>query len=319
MNILQGIQLHELILMILGFILGLALIFIFIYTSLKSKPNLKLLYGFAAPLVMIGYPSIRSVEFGKDVIKIDKLVEKVNQNPTDTVAQRELVNNLQELPASRCKTSSDALATIANAQASLGLYDSARIMAQRAVALDSKNEKAIESMNDITQKWQNQKITERRVEQLNRYIEAWEKTPTDTRLRDSIVVQYENLQRVSTPVHLDNKKILVVAQAASIVGTPQQAEQLTNEILKVNPNANEAQKMKEDIQKKRTDTRDKVKDKSKTRPSNTKIDTSVRKKMDPPKADAFPAPAPVYQDTPRLNIRLIPRSAIEVKKWNPKG
>ena len=108
MNLLQGIQLHELILMVLGFILGLVLIFIFLFTALKNKPNLKLLYGFIAPLVMIGYPSIRSIEFGKDVIKIDKLVEKVNANPTDTTVQRELIQNLQELPASRCKTSSDA-------------------------------------------------------------------------------------------------------------------------------------------------------------------------------------------------------------------
>lgn len=312
MNILQGIQLHELILMILGFILGLSLIFIFLYTALKSKPNLKLLYGFLAPLVMIGYPSIRSIEFSKDVIKIDKLVEKVNENPTDTVAQRELVNNLQQLPASRCKTSSDALATIANAQASLGLYDSAKVMAQRAITLDKKNEKAVESMKDITQKWQNQKLTEQRIVLLDKFIQEWEKRPSDIAIRDSISSHYENLQRINTPVHLDNKKILVVAQAAAIVGTLQQADQLTNDILKVMPSSEGAEKLKEAIKSKREET--KVK-RTKVRPLPRPSDKVADAKK---KVDAFPSPAPVYQDTPRLNIRLIPKTGILVKKWNAK-
>lgn len=312
MNILQGIQLHELILMILGFILGLSLIFIFLYTALKSKPNLKLLYGFLAPLVMIGYPSIRSVEFSKDVIKIDKLVEKVNENPTDTVAQRELVNNLQQLPASRCKTSSDALATIANAQASLGLYDSAKVMAQRAVTLDKNNEKAVESMKDITQKWQNQKLTEQRIVQLDKFIQQWENRPADIGIRDSITNHYENLQRINTPVHLDNKKILVVAQAAAIVGTPQQAEQLTNDVLRVTPSSQDAEKLKEAIKSKRDEI--KVK-KTKVKPAPKPVDKVADNNK---KVDAFPSPAPVYQDTPRLNIRLIPKTGIIFKKWNAK-
>ena len=98
MKLLEGIQLHELVLIILGFILGLVLIFVFLFGALRGKPNLKLLYGFIAPLIMIGYPSIQSIEFSKDVIKIDKLVEQVNRNPTDTVATRALINEISTLP-----------------------------------------------------------------------------------------------------------------------------------------------------------------------------------------------------------------------------
>lgn len=309
MNLLQGIQLHELILMVLGFILGLVLIFIFLFTALKQKPNLKLLYGFIAPLVMIGYPSIRSIEFGKDVIKIDKLVEKVNQNPTDTTAQRELVQNLQELPASRCKTSSDALAAIANAQASLGQYDSAKVMSQRAVDLDKKNEKAIESNKIITEKWQMQKLTEQRIGKLNEFVKQWELQPNNIQVWDSIATHYNNLVINSKPVHLDNSKILVVAQAAAIVGEKQRAEQITNNVLKVTPNQKEAEKLKEDIKSKRTDNRfntPKVKTKitDKAKDAKTKI-------------EALPAPAPVYQDT-NLRIRFIPKTGIAIRKWNAK-
>ena len=309
MNLLQGIQLHELILMVLGFILGLVLIFIFLFTALKNKPNLKLLYGFIAPLVMIGYPSIRSIEFGKDVIKIDKLVEKVNANPTDTTVQRELIQNLQELPASRCKTSSDALAAIANAQASLGQYDSARVMSQRAVDLDKKNEKAIESNKIINEKWQMQKLTEQRIGKLNVFIKEWELRPNDLQVWDSISTHYNNLVINSKPVHLDNSKILVVAQAAAIVGEKQRAEQITNNVLKVTPNQKEAEKLKEDIKSKRTDNR------YNTPKVRTKIVDKAKEAKQ--KVEALPAPAPVYQDT-NLRIRFIPKTGIIIKKWNAK-
>ncbi len=309
MNLLQGIQLHELILMVLGFILGLVLIFIFLFTALKNKPNLKLLYGFIAPLVMIGYPSIRSIEFGKDVIKIDKLVEKVNANPTDTIAQRELVQNLQELPASRCKTSSDALAAIANAQASLGQYDSARVMSQRAVDLDKKNEKAIESNKIITEKWKMQKLTEQRIGKLNEFVKEWELHPTDIQVWDSIAIHYSNLVMNSKPVHLDNSKILVVAQAAAIIGEKQRAEQITNNVLKVTPNEKEAEKLREDIKSKKTDNRFNV---PKARTKIVEKVKDVKKKI-----DALPAPAPVYQDT-NLRIRFIPKTGIDIRKWNAK-
>ena len=310
MNLLQGIQLHELILMVLGFILGLVLIFILLFTALKNKPNLKLLYGFIAPLVMIGYPSIRSIEFSRDVIKIDKLVEKVNANPTDTTVQRELIQNLQELPASRCKTSPDALASIANAQASLGQYDSAKVMSQRAVNLDKKNEKAIESNKIITEKWQMQKLTEQRIGKLNEFVKQWELQPNNIQVWDSISTHYNNLVNNSKPVHLDNSKILVVAEAAAIVGEKQRAEQITNNVLKVTPNQKEAEKLKEDIKSKRTDNR------FNTPKIRTKI-TDKAKEDIKKKIEALPAPAPVYQDT-NLRIRFIPKTGILIKKWNAK-
>ena len=242
-------------------------------------------------------------------IKINKLVEKVNANPTDTTVQRELIQNLQELPASRCKTSSDALAAIANAQASLGQYDSARVMSQRAVDLDKKNEKAIESNKIINEKWQMQKLTEQRIGKLNVFIKEWELRPNDPQVWDSISTHYNNLVINSKPVHLDNSKILVVAQAAAIVGEKQRAEQITNNVLKVTPNQKEAEKLKEDIKSKRTDNR------YNTPKVRTKIVDKAKEARQ--KVEALPAPAPVYQDT-NLRIRFIPKTGIIIKKWNAK-
>lgn len=324
MKLLQGIQLHELILMILGFILGLTLIFIFLYTALKTKPNLKLLYGFIAPLVMIGYPSIKSLEFGKDVIRIDKLVKNVDANPTDTVAQRELVNNLGQLPASRCKTSVDAMTTIANAQASLGLLDSAKVTIQKALELDEKSDRANESNRQIKEKWDTQKDLEGRIRKLENNLKEIEKRPNDQNLHDSLAVHLENLnQRVqNAPVHLENAQIILIAKASAIAGQKAQAEQITNDILKVSPNNGEANKLKQEMENKTFDKRyrnDKLENRN-----QEKVDRKIRENASKMRqrvesaTTAVPAPAPVFEDTAQLRVRFIPRSVLVVKKWNLK-
>lgn len=317
MTLLQGIQLHELIMIILGFILGLSLIFVFLFTALKSKPNLKLLYGFVAPVVMIGYPSFKSAEFQNEVVKIDKLVAKVNANPTDTLAQQELVQTIQtSLPASRCKTSSDAMATIANVQAALGQYDSAKVTIQKAIALDKTSTKAVESQKDIINKWEVQKKTEQRINQIDNIVKRIQSNPNDVTLRDSLKHHLDKLESTTTtPVHIENKKLLVVAQAVSMVGQKQEAIQIADEVLKANPNQTEATKLKENIKTRETDKRTRTS--TSVKPSTSKPkETEISKYK---KVETVPAPAPVFQDTARLNIRLLPKTGIEVKRfWNNK-
>ncbi len=317
MTLLQGIQLHELIMMILGFILGLTLIFVFLFTALKNKPNLKVLYGFAVPLVMIGYPSFRSVEFKNDVLKIDKLVEQVNRNPTDTAAQRALIQSIQTLPASRCKTSSDAMTAIANTQAAFGQYDSAKVTIQKALDLDKTSPKAVESQKDIVDKWRIQKKTELSIQQIGNVVKQLEVTPNDSKLRDSLRAQFTRLENsTDRPVHIENSKLIVLANAAVILEENNEAKALTHDILKTNPSPkvqNDAIELNEKIKTKVSNRRIKPA----AKPSVPNQSTSPTGK----KVEVVPAPAAVYQDTARLFNKLIPKvgAALEIKRfWNAK-
>jgi tetratricopeptide (TPR) repeat protein len=318
MKLLEGIQLHELILIILGFILGLALIFIFLFTALRSKPNLKLLYGFIAPLVMIGYPSIQSVQFSKDVIKIDKLVEKVNADPTDTTAQNALKTNLEALPASRCKTSSDAMTVIANAQAALGSFDAAKVNIDKAKAINSKNPNVTSSEKDIQERWSKHREFENRVKLIDDYIKQLEEKPKNQLLMDSLSKHTEELIKESqkNPIHLDNRQIVTVARANAIIGEKERAVEITSEVLRNNPKDKDAAKLNEAIKNKEID--------KKFKPQRQKPITKVNEKIDVDKASAskvnvpqaVPAPAPVYQDTLPLRLRFIPKSVKPLKIWN---
>jgi hypothetical protein len=316
MNLLQGIQLHELIMMILGFILGLTLIFIFLYTALKSRPNLKLLYGFIVPVLMIGYPSFKSNQFGEKVDKLDILVQEVKKDPTNVAAQTALVDNLRELPASRCKTSVDAMTTIAEAQASLGLYDSAKVTIKKAIALDNNSPKAAQAQKDIEEKWRTREDVKTHIHQIDDNVHRIEQNPKNRLLRDTLVMQLQELDNISGKevVHLDNQDALKLARAAAIAGQPAAAEQITNDVLKVSPNQKEATNLKKDIQ-------DKVIDKKFSTPSKSKPTERAK----PPKVNdaartTVPAPAPVYTDTSiHMKFRVIPKTEMSVKMWNPKG
>jgi tetratricopeptide (TPR) repeat protein len=318
MKLLEGIQLHELILIILGFILGLALIFIFLFTALRSKPNLKLLYGFIAPLVMIGYPSIQSVQFSKDVIKIDKLVEKVNADPTDTTAQNALKTNLEALPASRCKTSSDAMTVIANAQAALGSFEAAKENIEKAKAINPKNPNVTSSEKDIKERWSTQKDFEQQVKLLENNIKQLEARPNDASLMDTLSNHIKVLTQKSQKnvIHLDNRQTATLAKATAILGEREKAVEITNEYLRVNPKDKETEKLKESIKNKEIY--------KKFKPQRQKPIAKVREKIDVDKASSsrvnvpqtVPAPAPVYQDTSPLRLRFIPRSVKPIKIWN---
>jgi hypothetical protein len=319
MKLLEGIQLHELVLIILGFILGLVLIFVFLYGALRGKTNLKLLFGFTAPLIMIGYPSIQSVEFSKDVVKIDKLVERVNENPTDTMAIKALKAEISTLPKSRCVTSSDALTTIANAQAAVGLYDSAKVTIMRAIDVNPKSVKAKESRTEIEDKWRIQKGFEGKAERLKRNIERLKAKPNDRVLRDSVAMNLEEIKNLHPSIHASQRDMLTVSMAAAIVGESEAAEQVVDEVLRVSPNQPEAKKLKEDIRNKKIEKRFPPREVEKPKPQRQSAPAPngrVAAESAQPAPPVVAAPVALKVDTAWLS-KLIPKAAISnFVKWD---
>ncbi|MDZ7880645.1 MAG: hypothetical protein U5L45_23420 [Saprospiraceae bacterium] len=312
MKLLEGIQLHELVLIILGFILGLVLIFVFLNGALRGKTNLKLLFGFIAPLIMIGYPSIQSVEFSKDVIKIDKLIERVNQNPTDTVATQALLAEISTLPKSRCVTSSDAMTAIANAQAAVGLYDSAKVTIQKAVDLNPTSDKTRESRTEIEDKWRIQKGFEDKVDRLKRNIERLNDNPQSRILRDSVALNLEEIKRLNLPIHASQRDMLAVSMAAAIVGENKTAEQVVNDVLRVSPNQPEAKRLKQAIIDKNIEKRfpPNVQEKPKPvveKPTTLKPHSRISQAQAAPAPPVVEAPAALKIDT-AWSSRLIPKT-----------
>ena len=97
----NGMLAYEIILLILGVILFIILV-IGLMQKLKHN-DLKTIYvaSFFLPIVMIAYPSVKSVSFSNGLIKFEKLVSKAEENPQDPEILnklREEVNNNSEMP-----------------------------------------------------------------------------------------------------------------------------------------------------------------------------------------------------------------------------
>jgi hypothetical protein len=317
MKLLEGIQLHELVLIILGFILGLVLIFVFLNGALRGKTNMKILYGFIAPLIMIGYPSIKSIEFSKDVIKIDKLVEDVKRNPTDSVATKALINGISTLPKSRCVTSSDAMTTIANAQAAVGLYDSAKVTIQKAVVLAPKSDKVQESKREIEEKWEMHRGFEDKVDRLKHNIDRINANPKNKILRDSLVMNLEDIKQMNPHIHASQADILAVGMAAAIVGERHAAEQVVEDVLRVSPNQADAKRFQEELRDKKIEKRFPPRDKDKK--PNVKPQAASKpasnSRVGTPAPPVVASPAMVKVDT-NWQSQLIPKSVEQLVKWD---
>ena len=124
------------------------------------------------------------------------------------------------------------------------------------------------------------------------------------------------------PVHLENAQIILIAKASAIAGQKAQAEQITNDVLKVSPNNGEANKLKQQMENKVFERRyrnDRLEARNQEKVSK-KIQENVakmRQKVENAPA-AVQSPAPVFEDTAQLRVRFIPRSVLVVKKWNLK-
>src|SRR5437764_13466487 len=87
-------------------------------------PYGNLLMFFAIPLVMMGFPGIKSIELQQGVVKIDKLTHDLQQHPTDAAKRAELNQTVSQV-SSRPVADPNAIASIARAQFALGDHKAA--------------------------------------------------------------------------------------------------------------------------------------------------------------------------------------------------
>ena len=307
MKLLEGVSLSELILMGLGLVLGIVLLSVFVYTAIKKEPNLNLIYAFLIPVIMIGYPSIQKVQFDKGVVTIDKYAAEVEKNPLDTTAHKQLNQAIEAIPAGVAKESSSAMTAIAKGQAALGQYETARVTANKAWELDSTSPKVVEVRNMIRSRQIEKRRFDDDVNKLGDKVSRWEHNHNDSKDRDSIGQVLHSIdapKNGESPLHVDPKSLLTVAKAAAIDGHSQDALKMLDDILKINPDSQEAIELKRRIENKEFERKSVI----------VAVSTPVKRT---PKPNAPPnirssSQMPVHpSDTVGLKLRLVPRAIFQ--------
>ncbi|MCR8559145.1 hypothetical protein KXD93_15920 [Mucilaginibacter sp. BJC16-A38] len=244
---LQGLYLYEIILMITGGILFLALVFALIWNVIKGKNIVSLLPFFFLPIVMIGWPAIKSVSYDNGKIDIEKTATELIQNPADTALQKKLEKSVATFDTTRAANDPVALNNISQAYYALGKYDDASIYNQKALSLNAALPQAINLKAGIEKQVAVKNNYEQSIRQLDNSIAAADSgkatlTPAATQKIVGI------LKTMKQPVYTDEKSSLVVAKALALVNKKEQSMQVVNKALEANPKSQESLQVKKNIE-----------------------------------------------------------------------
>ena len=132
----RDLHIYEIVLLCLGVFLFLILSIGLVYYIIKKEEIKKLLYFFAIPIIMIGYPSIKEISVYNSRIKFNNYQDALIQNPNDTIAREKLKELTQDLEV-RTTTPEDAL-EISKTKLLLGDPEGAITYAEKAIALENK-------------------------------------------------------------------------------------------------------------------------------------------------------------------------------------
>ncbi len=148
MESLEGLLNYEKVLLLLGilfFLVLMVVLIIFVAQKRKIKP---LLVFFLVPILMIGYPSVKKIQYGDLLIELNTKTNKAEQVSSDARERQELNESVEEIKR-RSPTKTGTLMTIARAEAVLG--DTAEALKFVNMALDRvpENKDAIKLKDKI--------------------------------------------------------------------------------------------------------------------------------------------------------------------------
>ena len=244
---LQGLYLYEIILMITGGILFLALVFALIWNVIKGKSIVSLLPFFFLPIVMIGWTAIKSVSYDNGKIDIEKTANEVAKNPADTTLRGKLEKSIAAFDTTRAANDPVALNNISSAYYALGKYNEASVYNQKALSINPGLPQAINLKAGIAKQVAVKNNFEQSIQQLNNSVAAADTgkaalTPAATQKIVGI------LKTVKPPVYTDEKSSLVIAKALALVNKKEQSMQVVDKVLEANPQSQESLQLKKNIE-----------------------------------------------------------------------
>jgi tetratricopeptide (TPR) repeat protein len=232
MPLFDGLNLFEIIMLVLGVLFFVALAIVMVSCALRGKPYAKMLPFFAIPIIMMAWSSIQSIEFSKDVLTIKTNVVALETNPEDTTAASSLKVALANVSG---RPSSDPATSTLIARAALAVGDEKTANDRLDQALQ-KNPKFAEAENLRTRMQ-----VEANLPALTEKVENQPSEAANAALKQSVASLTS--APVLNPVTLSN-----IARAQAALGDRAAAIANVNKALRINPNTPGALQVKARIQ-----------------------------------------------------------------------
>lgn len=232
MNVIDGLFLYEIVLLVLGALMFLVLLYSFFSAWKAGKSVVSLFPFFAISLVMIGYPSIKSIDISSTEVKIEKESAELEQNPTDNAARQSLTNDVANL-ASRPLKNPTVNTTLARAQLALGNTTAAQQNIEKALQASPNSAAVVQLKNRID--------LESKLPALTQAVQQ-DSHNADAKIKLQQTITDINAKPVANPETMVN-----IAKAQSALGDNVQAQLNVDKALKVNPANMSAIQLKKNI------------------------------------------------------------------------
>jgi tetratricopeptide (TPR) repeat protein len=221
-NLFEGLYLYEVVLLVLGVILFLALIFSLLYQVLHKRKFTSLLGFFMLPIAMIGYPSIKSIQYSDGAITLEKTTQELQAKPTDPAARQALQDQVTQM-AARPASSARILTVLAQAQYALGNEASASGNLGKALQSDPNAVEARQLQHKIEL-----------IKNLNRMSSEIETHPANLEAKADL---QKSLKEASELKVANPDALVQVARAQTVLGDHQKALETAQKVLAINPNS----------------------------------------------------------------------------------
>jgi tetratricopeptide (TPR) repeat protein len=232
MALFHGLFLYEVVLLVLGIVFFVVLLFAFGCYMKQNRSITPLLAFFMVSIVMIGYPSIKSIQIKDDMLTIEKETQRLEANPTDASARTTLqqtVANLEQRPI----TSASDLTVIAKAQFALGNDAQAASTADKALQSDPQSSEAKNLKSKVDE-----------VNRLHVLATTVEANPADANAR----AQLHSLVAQLSDTKLANPKALTeLARGLAALGDRQKALETANTAVAISPASTETRQLRDSI------------------------------------------------------------------------
>lgn len=230
MNILQNLCPHESILMMLGIVMFAALIFAFVWNVVKEKKIAVLLPFFLLPIIMVGYPSIGTIQYEEGKLNLQSALDKLMDGNIEEGGYEEFTNAYLAISQS-CKANHDPEAqnTMAEAQLATGNFEEAREIAERTLQMQPQNTMALEIRQKSTEQIQRTDEFTNQINQLNRTIALMEAGNMDR--EQGINSMSATLSEINPPQNIETQDALNLAKALAYTGDKESALEMVDQVL----------------------------------------------------------------------------------------
>lgn len=220
-GVTDGLYLGEVVLLVLGVVLFAVLIFAFVYQLRRQRSLKSLIAFFLVSIVMIGYPSIKSVQYKDGAVTLDKMTQALSENPTDVKLREALDEKVKDVSPRVANSPGDAV-KLARAQFDLGREDEAARSLARVPPSNADLPEVRELRKRIDQ-----------VDRLRSLASKVESNPGDQQSRAELK---QTLAAADQVKWANPNALAVVSKAQSAVGEHAKAQASIDKAIRIAPN-----------------------------------------------------------------------------------